>query len=145
MMDEQRLGADDAMEPSTPIVRPYALTGGRTRGRTIDLPLEAQVVATEGATTRTSHLSTEQQRIIELAITPLSVAEVAALVKVPLGVVRVLVSDLSEDGLLQVGGGYAMSSTGYTPEERGEMGAPAGPNSNDILLLERVLHGLRDI
>ena len=145
MMDEQRLGADDAMEPSTPIVRPYALTGGRTRGRSIDLPLEAQVVATEGATNRTSHLGREQQRIIELAITPLSVVEIASMVKVPIGVVRVLVSDLAEDGLLQVGGGHAMSSTGYTVEERTEVGAPAGPNSNDILLLERVLHGLRDI
>ena len=145
MMDEQRLGADDAMEHSTPIVRPYALTGGRTRGRTLDLPLEAQVVATEGASTRASHLSSEQRRIVELAITPLSVAEVAAFIKLPVGVVRVLVSDLAEDKFLQVGGGYAMSSTGYTAEERDVIGAPAGPTSNDILLLERVLHGLRDI
>jgi hypothetical protein len=53
------------------------------------------------------------------------VAEVSALLRIPLGVVRVLISDLADQGRIRVYG------TGH------------GPGSPDRALLERVLSGLR--
>ena len=150
MMEELR-AFEETIEGASPIVRPYALTGGRTHGRSSDLPLEAQVVAAEGAVERATGLPREQRAILELCRNPLSIVEVAAFTRVPLGVTRVLVSDLAGDGMLIVGGGHAISSTGFTVEEaearavesNGPVSIEATPN--DISLLERVLHGLRDI
>ncbi|MFB9908610.1 DUF742 domain-containing protein [Allokutzneria oryzae] len=84
-------------EAAGPLVRPYAMTRGRTRPGNTELDLATQVVAvwTENDS---GSLSTEHQSIIELCRTPLSVAEVAAYIDVPLVVVKVLLSDLIERG-----------------------------------------------
>jgi hypothetical protein len=55
------------------------------------------------------------------------VAEIAALLRMPLGVVRVLLSDLADQGRIRVYG------TGH------------GPGQPDRALLERVLSGLRSL
>jgi hypothetical protein len=113
--------ADD-QDPRGLRVRPYALTGGRTRPST-DLPLEALVTATS-ETAATHRLSPEKQRILSLAQEPISVAEISARLPAPLGVARVLVGDLLTDGLL-------------------DLTAAAVPTARpDVALLERVLHGL---
>jgi hypothetical protein len=106
-----------------PLVRPYALTRGRTKP-VRDYPIEALVsaVAVSSGTPR----SPEEKAILGVCRESRSVAEVAALVRLPLGVVRVLVADLVERGLVSVHTG--------TPE--------AG---KDIRLLERVLSGLRKL
>lgn len=93
---------------SGPVVRPYALTGGRTRPagsdfdliaiiETVDVPGEAG----DGHGERLP-LSPEHLTICELCRTPLSVAEVASELDLALGVVRVLLGDLLDHGLIRV-------------------------------------------
>ena len=111
-------------DQSPPLVRPYALTGGRTRP-TRNYPVEALVTAKEGS--EQSAKTPEERAMIKLCLdVTQSVAELAALVKVPLGVARVLLSDLADRGLVQV-------HTKATND---------GP---DASLLERVLGGLRKL
>jgi hypothetical protein len=85
------------------LVRPYALTGGRTHAAVDDLAIETMIVAVTDAAT--GDPGYEHRRILELCEHPLSLAEVAALVGIPLGVARVLVADLVVDGAVQVHGG----------------------------------------
>ncbi|MFJ9852383.1 DUF742 domain-containing protein [Streptomyces sp. NPDC101150] len=89
-----------------PVVRPYAMTRGRTRttaeGR---LDLIAQVIAESRAEHDVADqlLSPEHVEIVELCRqAPLSVAELAAELDLPVGVVRVLVGDLLEAELVRV-------------------------------------------
>jgi len=110
------------MSSSGRLVRPYAITGGRTRSRTSHLAMEALVVCCAEGAAR-SRLVLERRRIAELSETPVSVAEISAHLEVPLGIARVLVGDMADDGLVQV----SQSRTGRP----------------DIVLLERVLNGIR--
>jgi hypothetical protein len=107
------------------LVRPYAITGGRTRSKTaqIQLAIEALVVATEAATGSPA-LALERRAIAELAGVPVSVAEISAHLQVPIGVARVLVGDMAEEGLVEI----------HQPSNEGRP---------DIVLLERVLNGIR--
>lgn len=105
-------------------IRPYALTGGRTRSSS-DLPLESLVKRTSQGLAALDRLTLERRRIIELCANPLSIAEVSAHLRVHLGVARVLVGDMKAEGLLDV----------HRPR-------PVGDRP-DIKLLERVLDGLQ--
>ncbi|MFH9871679.1 DUF742 domain-containing protein [Streptomyces lydicus] len=89
-----------------PIVRPYAMTRGRTRtaaeGR---LDLIAQVIAESRAERAADDrtLSPEHVEIVERCReAPLSVAELAAELDLPVGVVRVLIGDLLDADLVRV-------------------------------------------
>ena len=115
-------------EFSGPLVRPYAWTGGRTSS-SYDLRLETLVSLEEGGIAVAMRESTAEQRsIVEMcANNPRSVAEVSALLSVPLGVARVLLGDLISMGVVAVHENAA---------------APGGP---DFTLLERVLVGLRNL
>jgi hypothetical protein len=73
-------------------VRPFIVTGGRTRPLHDGLRLETLVEALPAALS--APLQFEQRQIVELAQRPVSVAEVAARIGVPLGVARVLIADL---------------------------------------------------
>ena len=84
------------------VVPVYALTRGRTRSFGRDLPLETLVTTTERGLAGLSGLRFEQARIVSLCRRPTSVAEVAAELSVPVGVARVLVSDLNASGALAV-------------------------------------------
>lgn len=100
-------------EHDTPNVRPYTLTGGRTRSARADLALETLV---EAAAAPSSGATKEQRDI--LAITRheyRSVAEVSAHTQLPLGVVRVLIGDLEAAGLLVVHGLPNPSESMVTP------------------------------
>jgi uncharacterized protein DUF742 len=81
-----------------PVVRPYTVTGGRTEpadGEVLDLM--AQIVASRGrAAPAPLSVGPEHRRIIRLCRRPTPVADVAAETGLPLGVVRVLISDLVE-------------------------------------------------
>jgi Protein of unknown function (DUF742) len=90
-------------EPEDPRVVPvYALTGGRARSHGEDLQIETLVTGTEAGRAALPNLRFEQARIVELCRTPVSVVEVASQLRIPLGVARVLVSDLHAEGLLSV-------------------------------------------
>ncbi|WP_030672769.1 DUF742 domain-containing protein [Streptomyces rimosus] len=113
-------------------VRPYSLTGGRTRFGHV-LLVETFVAALDGPEERREltagnwgdRLMPEMRAIVELCRRMRSVAEISALLKMPLGVVRVLLSDLADQGKIRVYG------TGH------------GTGRPDRALLERVLGGLR--
>ncbi|MFC8080040.1 DUF742 domain-containing protein [Streptomyces sp. NPDC057307] len=126
-------------------VRPYSLTGGRTRFGHV-LLVETFVAALEAAEERKelandggggghdggggaspSRGMPEMRAIVELCRRMRTVAEISALLKMPLGVVRVLLSDLADQGKIRVYG------TGHDSDHP------------DRALLERVLGGLRRI
>ncbi|WP_344447105.1 DUF742 domain-containing protein, partial [Kitasatospora nipponensis] len=83
-----------------PLVRPYAMTGGRTRPR-YQLAIEA-LISTTASAERSGGLLPEHQRIVHLCREVKSVAEISALAGVPLGVARILVADLAEAGLVAI-------------------------------------------
>ncbi len=89
-----------------PVVRPYAMTRGRTSAATRHrLDLIAVVVPEPAADDpgRDQTLSPEHVEIVErCSETPQSIAELAAGLDLPVGVVRVLVGDLVEDELVHV-------------------------------------------
>ena len=83
-------------------VRPYAVTGGRVSGESDGLALESLVST---LTDKKSHkgLTPEKKKILNLAAEDfISVAELSAHCKLPLGVVRVLVKELADDELLTI-------------------------------------------
>lgn len=83
-------------------VRPYAVTGGRVRSARSDLPLEALVEVMPGAVASTG-LTPEKRAIIQHASSGyISVAELSALLHLPLGVIRILVSDLTDANYVRV-------------------------------------------
>lgn len=89
-------------------VRPYTVTGGRTRPSGTDLPFEALVETLSGP--RPEH-SPESRRILDLAAGQyLSVAELSAHLHLAIGVVRVLVGDLADEGAVRVHGLTAATS-----------------------------------
>ena len=116
---------DDEVVEESRTVRPYALTRGRTRAGRGDLPLEALVRGVAGAPDPTS--TPERRRIIELSTDSiLSVAELSAHLSLPLGVIRVLVGDLADEGLIVI-----------------HTGSPtAAPAATNLKVLESVLNGI---
>ncbi|WP_256639359.1 DUF742 domain-containing protein [Streptomyces murinus] len=113
---------------NNPLVRPYAMTGGRTRPR-YQLAIEALVHTTAAPHQMQGQLP-EHQRICNLCREIKSVAEVSALLTIPLGVARILVADLAEAGLVAI------------HQPGGDENAGGQP---DVTLLERVLSGLRKL
>jgi predicted regulator of Ras-like GTPase activity (Roadblock/LC7/MglB family) len=109
------------------IVPAYALTQGRTRSTGRELGLESLVTATEYGRRNEAGLQMESRAIVLMTTRPISVAEVGAALRVPIGVARVLVSDLAEAGYLTV-------SMPISTDENGR------PNRQ---ILERLLDGLR--
>jgi hypothetical protein len=84
-----------------PVVRPYALTGGRTRptGETIDL---LALVASTDATMDELLLQPEYMAVIRQCRQPKPVADLASDLDLPLGVVRILLSDMRDQGLVVI-------------------------------------------
>jgi hypothetical protein len=80
-------------------VRPYALTGGRTRART-DLSIETILVLTPAGEARAPRMPMERGDILRRCASPTSLAELSAHLHIPLGVARVLAGDLCDEGLL---------------------------------------------
>ena len=86
-------------------VRPFVITGGRTRANDASLRMETLVhtpVGLGGPGTGRGGLTFEHARIVELCREPSSIAEVAANLDVPLGVATVLVADLVSQNRLAV-------------------------------------------
>ncbi|HEV7899285.1 MAG TPA: DUF742 domain-containing protein [Planosporangium sp.] len=77
------------------LVRPFLLTGGRTRPLHDGLRVETLVSALPAALS--APLRFEMRRIVELCQAPLSLAEIAVHLGIPLGVARVLVADLATE------------------------------------------------
>lgn len=85
-----------------PVARPYMVTGGRTRPvgeRHFDL---IDMIARSGRAADVFLFSPERTQILELCRHPLTVADLASAIGLPLGVVRVLLGDLLNEGLIEV-------------------------------------------
>jgi len=108
------------------LVRPYTVTGGRTQPR-YQLQVEALVTATVYEPRDLSALAPECQAILQFCRDWRSVAEISAVLRLPLGVARILIADMGADGLVRI----------HQRED-----AEGRPDRN---LLERVLSGLRKI
>jgi hypothetical protein len=127
---------DPAMHDSNPqgiaeghgsaLVRPYAVTGGRTKPR-YQLQIEAMVAASHYEARDLSVLSPECQAILGFCRDWRSVAEISAVLRMPLGVARVLIADMAMEGLVRV---HQIDHAQGRP---------------DLNLLERVLSGLRKL
>ena len=109
------------------LVRPYFRTRGRTKA-TLDLANEALISTSEQGRVLDRVRVPEHRSICDLCMDTRSVAEVAALLRLPLGVVRVLIGDVAGLGLVLV------HSTSPTVGDR-----------PSIEFMERVLSGLRRI
>lgn len=113
---------------SDPVVRPYALTGGRTEpadGEVLDL---IAIIVDSGRPADPSdqlELSPEHRRILKLCRRPATVADVASDTGLPVGVIRVLLADLIQQNRIKV---LPARQPGEKPSAQ---------------LLREVLHGLR--
>ncbi|HEY4017348.1 MAG TPA: DUF742 domain-containing protein, partial [Pseudonocardiaceae bacterium] len=83
---------DPSVEADGVLIRPFMVTGGRTRPLHDGLKLETMVYAQPAALS--APLQFEQRRAIELAQEPITVAELASALDLPIGVARVLIADL---------------------------------------------------
>ena len=108
------------------VVRPYAITGGRTSEDQDELEVEALVTTTSVGVT-SPDLSFERRTIALLCRDVLSIAEISAKLRLPIGVVRLLAADMADQGLVEL----------HRPAQIGDR--------PDLALLERVLYGLRQI
>ena len=108
-----------------PVVRPYTLTGGRSQPFASGLGLLTHVESLYAPDADTVHLQPEHREILNLTRTALSVAELAARLDLPIGVVRVLVGDLVQSNLVSTF----------------EAGASTRPPDDEILVA--VINGLR--
>jgi Protein of unknown function (DUF742) len=82
------------------VVRPFMLTGGRTRPLHDGLRIETLLHAAPAALS--APLRFESRRIVELCQAPMSIADLAVALRVPLGVVRVIVADLVTESYLRI-------------------------------------------
>ncbi len=108
-----------------PVVRPYAMTRGRTAPADGARVSMIDVVAATGRRPPDGfRLAPEHRQLLSLCHAPVTVVDLASDIDLPVGVVRVLLGDLSAHGLLQI--------------------RPARPGpANDARLLRDVLDGLR--
>lgn len=114
---------DDA---AGPLVRPYALTRGRTKGNAYDLDLVTLVVSLQPEL-HARAVEPEYAGVLWVCEHPLSVAEVAAKIDLPLCVVKVILSDLIERN-------YVIFRTGW-----GRMRTP------DLATMQKVLDGINQL
>ena len=120
------IAPDEEPVAAARFVRPYTITAGRTKSA-VDLPVEATLRQQPALPGAVADLAAGAQRVLSLCDQK-SVAEVSALASMPIGVVRVLLGDLVEQGLVQVQATITESSS---KDER-------------IELIERTLRGLRN-
>jgi hypothetical protein len=105
------------------VVRPYALVSGRIRGSGGEFDLVTMITVARRVRTHSAILEPEHLQL--LCLCPATVADLAAGLRLPLGVVRVILGDLRERGFIQV----------HRPAEPSRM--------PDLALLRRVADGLR--
>jgi hypothetical protein len=108
------------------LLRPYLLTAGRAQPIDQSLEIEAQVVTTERGATAAVGLTFERRDIVTLCLEARSVAEIASILGLHIGVTRVLVADLAQFG--------------YVVVQR-----PRAELFQDVDVIERVIRGLESI
>jgi hypothetical protein len=110
-------------EEAGPLVRPYALTRGRTRSERYPLDMITLMLAVKSGT---AAMAPEVLEILRMCRRPRSVAEVAAGLDLPLAVLKVLAGDLIEEGYLIYRAAWAETD-------------------KDVTILQEVLDGIRKL
>jgi hypothetical protein len=118
---------DNRQQEPGRLVRPYYMTGGRTRPAHDDLELETLVSTTALGATSPKVSGVERRAIVSLCRDLLSIAEVSARLDLPLGVARVLIGDMAQEGFVIL---HRPTTVGDRP---------------DLALLQRVLYGLHQL
>lgn len=108
------------------LVRPYLMTAGRAEPENVPIEIEAQVMTSDLGLASYHSLTFEHRDIVALCRSTASVAEIAALLELHIGVARVLVADLA--------------ASGYVLVRR-----PATSLAHDQSIMERVIRGLEAI
>lgn len=106
------------------LIRPYAMTGGRTTAEQ-EISLEAQIQASTRASHHLGAYRWEAAKVVDLVQSPMALIEIAARLQIPIGVARVLVADLLSDGAVVL----------HVPQKTQSFAS----------LLERVLDGVRNL
>jgi hypothetical protein len=112
------------------IVRPYAVTAGRTRPTGAQIDVISMISATRAAPAAGTDLDADDElghdhiRLLRYCRRPVSVADLAIMLDLPLGVVRILIADLRDRGLVNVS-------------------APASTGLRDVHVLKEVADALR--
>jgi hypothetical protein len=107
-----------------PVVRPYAMSRGRTGPAAgTSLGMIDVVAAVDVQPPAGVRMSPEHRRILALCREPMTVVDLASDIDLAVGVVRVLLSDLSQHGMIRI------------------LATPRGPVTNERLLRD-VLDGL---
>jgi Protein of unknown function (DUF742) len=114
------------------IVRPYTMTGGRTGVGQEMMALEALVAVTPEGMRMRRRFRWEAAEIIARSRSDTAIIELAALLEVPIGVVRVLAADLRDQG--------AVTITDPGGEPTPKAGDPAYTD-----LLQKVLDGIKSL
>ena len=111
------------------VVRPYVMTGGRTGFGAPTIALEAQVATTQRGLDIQHMFKWEAAEILSWSREDKALIELAALIDIPVGVVRVLVSDLLAHGAVVVSDPpqFDREDSGYTD------------------LLQKVLDGIKSL
>lgn len=112
---------EDHLDEDEQFLRPFTLTGGRTRSAGRLVAVEAIVAQVSGPGPGAPHGVVEAD-IHRLAAEQISSAELAASLDLPVGVVRVLVGDLVAGGHLRLG---------------------ATPTDGSVQLVRRLIDGVR--
>jgi hypothetical protein len=84
------------------VVRPYALVRGRTRPSGEELDVIALVRARGVGQPNPADLEPEHLALLARCAQPMSPADLSAALDLPLGVIRILVGDLRERGLVVI-------------------------------------------
>lgn len=124
MPTEQDAG-EQPHKPRSRRIRPYALTGGRTKARH-QLLVETLISVPQYDPALADKLMPESRALYERARSQASIAELSSVLTIPLGVVRVLVSDLAAQGAVFIH-------------------PTAQAYGHDRGVLERILNGLKQL
>ena len=120
----------DHIEYEARTVRPYAVTGGRVRSARSDLPLEALVEMLPGAVQSQGQPPEKKAILQHAAHNYISIAELSALLHLPIGVIRILVADLADASFVRVHTSQPVEvNTGQSP-------------ALSLSVLESVLNGI---
>jgi hypothetical protein len=125
MASDDRLWLD---AQAGPVVRPYTLTRGRTRHGGEAFDLVSTVTVMSGQVAEPGALEPEHVSVLQVARKPTTIVDIASDVDLPLGVVRILLADLRELGLIAI-----------------KAPIPMKARRVDKNTLREVLHGLRGL
>lgn len=109
-------------------LRPFVITGGRTEVHHGDLRLDTLLSALPGRSVE--HRGFEHRAVLKQCATPMSIAEIATTLDLPVGVVTVVVDDLLEDSVLLV-------------HTRPSAASSTSSNAVPLSVLERLVEGVR--